>query len=85
MSKFFPTSARYAKVWEFLDLRQGSMTVLEYVAKFIEIAHFGDDYEATDMAKVKKFEDGLKFSIQGRIVGLLRQDIDSMVSTTMAI
>ena len=59
------------KVWEFLELRQGMMTVLEYVAKFIELARFSDDYVATDMAKVRKFEDGLKFSVRGKIVGLL--------------
>ena len=35
MRKFFPASARYAKAREFLKLRQGSMIVLEYVAKFI--------------------------------------------------
>ena len=40
---------------------------------------------ATDMAKVRKFEDGLKLFIRGKIVGLLLQDMDSMVSTTMAI
>ena len=51
MSKFFPTSTRYAKAREFLVLRQGSMTILEYMAKFIELARFGDDYVATDMAK----------------------------------
>ena len=85
MSKFFPASARYAKVQEFLGLRQGSMTVLEYVAKFIELARFGDDYVATDMAKVRKFEDGLKLSIRGKIVGFLLQDMDSMVKTAMAI
>ena len=39
------------------------MTVLEYVAKFTKLAHFGDDYVATDMTKVKKFEDGLKLFI----------------------
>ena len=61
------------------------MTVLEYVAKFIELARFGDDYMATEMAKVRKFEDGLKLSIQGKIVGLLLQDMDSMVSTAMVI
>ena len=33
MSKFFPASGRYAKAREFLGLRQGSMTVLEYVAR----------------------------------------------------
>ena len=43
------------------------MTVLEYVAKFTKLARFGDDYVATVMAKVKKFEDGLKLSIWGKI------------------
>ena len=85
MCKFFPASALYDKAREFLGLRQGSMTILEYVAKFIELARFGDDYVATDMAKVRKFEDSLKLSIRGKITGLLLQDMDSMVSTTMAI
>ena len=59
--------------------------MLEYVAKFTELAHFVDDYVATDMAKVRKFKDGLKLSIQGKIVGLLLQDMDLMVKTSMAI
>ena len=61
------------------------MTVHEYVAKFTKLACFADDYVTTDMAKVRKFEDGLKLSIQGKIVGLLLQDLNSMVKTTMAI
>ena len=71
MGKFFPASAKHAKAREFLELKQGNMTVLEYVAKFTELARFRDDYVATDMAKVRKFEDGLKFSIWGKIVGFL--------------
>ena len=59
--------------------------MLEYVAKFTELARFGDDYVATDMAKVRKFEDGLKLSIRGKIVGFLLQDMDSMVRKAMAI
>ena len=47
------------------------MTVLEYVAKFTKLIRFADDYVATYMAKVRKFKDGLKLSIQGKIVGLL--------------
>ena len=47
------------------------MIVLKYVAKFTELEHFGDDYVATDMPKVRKFEDGLKLSIWGKIVGFL--------------
>ena len=40
---------------------------------------------ATNMDKVRKFEDGLKLSIRGKITGFLIQDIYSMVTTTMAI
>ena len=61
------------------------MTVMEYVAKFSELARFADDYVATYMAKVRKFENGLKLSIRGKIVELLLRDMDSMVSTTMTI
>ena len=31
---------------------------------------------AMDMAKVRKFEDGLKLSIRGKIMGHLLQDMD---------
>ena len=61
------------------------MTVMEYVARFTELAHFVDDYVATDMVKVKRFENGLKLFIQGKIVGLRLQDMDSMVGTDLAI
>ena len=71
MDKFFLASSRHGKAWEFLELKQGSMTVLEYVAKFTELAHFGDDYMATNLAKVWKFKDDLKLSIRGKIVGFL--------------
>ena len=40
---------------------------------------------ATDMAKVRKFDDGLKFSIRGKITGFLIQDMDSMVTMAKAI
>ena len=36
------------------------MTILEYVARFTELARFEDDYVATDLAKVRIFEDGLR-------------------------
>ena len=44
---------------------------MEYVAKFTELARFGDDYVATNMAKVRKFEDDMKLSIRGKIMGFL--------------
>ena len=83
MRKYFSNTARHAKAQEFLELKQGIMTVLEYVARFTELARFADDYVATDMAKVRRLENGLKLSIRGRIVELRLEDIDSMVGITL--
>ena len=85
MIKYFPDTARHVKTQKFLELKQGTMTVMEYVARFTELAHFADDYVATDMAKVRRFKNGLKLSIRGRIVGLRLQDMDSMVGTGLTI
>ena len=85
MGKYFSDTARHAKTQEFLELKQGTMTVMEYVARFTELARFADDYVATDMAKVKRFENGLKLPIRGRMVGLRLQDMDSMVGMTLTI
>ena len=71
MGKFFPASSMHAKAREFLELKQGSMIVLEYVAMFTELARFGNDYMATNIANVRKFEDGLKLSSRSKIVEFL--------------
>ena len=44
MGKYFPEIARHAKAKEFLELKQGVMTVMDYVARFTELARFADDY-----------------------------------------
>ena len=85
MGKYFPKTARHAKAQEFLELKQGTMTVMDYMARFTKLARFADDYVASDMAKFRRFEKGLKLSIQGRIVGLRLRDMDSMVGTTLTI
>ena len=59
--------------------------MMDYVTRFIELTRFADDYVATDMAKVRRFENGMKLSIRARIVGLRLQDMDSMVGTTQTI
>ena len=70
MGKYFSNTARHAKAQEFIELKQGAMTVIEYVARFTELARFADSYVAMDVTKVRRFENGLKLPIQGRIVGL---------------
>ena len=85
MGKYFSDTARHAKAQEFLEMKQGVMTVMDYAARFIELARFADDYVAIDMTKVRRFENGLKLSIRARIVGLRLQDMDSMVGTVLTI
>ena len=85
MSKYFPKTARHAKAQDFLELKQGAMIVMDYMARFMELARFADDYVATDMAKFRRFENGLKLSIRGKIVSLRLQDMDSMVGTALTI
>ena len=79
MSMYFSATARHAKTEEFLELKQGIMTVMEYVARFTELARYADDYVGTDLTKVKRFENGLKLSIRSKIVGLCLQDMESIV------
>ena len=85
MGKYFSDTTRHAKAQEFLELKQGAITVIEYVARFTELACFSYDYVATDVTKVGRFKNGLKLSIRGRIVGLLLQNMASMVRTTLTI
>ena len=85
MGKYFPETARHAKAQEVLELKQGTATMMDYVARFTELARFADDYVAIVLAKVKRFENRLKLSIRARIVGLRLQDMDSMVGTTRTI
>ena len=79
--KYFLETARHAKTQEFLELKQGATNVMDYVARFTELARFADDY----VAKVRRFENGLKLSIRARILGLRLQDMDSMVGTALTI
>ena len=40
MGKYFPDTARHTKAQEFLELKQRTMIVLEYVARFTKLAPF---------------------------------------------
>ena len=85
MGKYFSETARHAKAQEFLELKQGATTVMDYLARFTELASFADDYVATDVAKVRRFENWLKLSIRGRIVGLRLRDMNSMFGMALTI
>ena len=72
---------RYPYHWYTILL--GATRALAHIGVYF--THRVFDLSATDLAKVRTFENGLKFSIQARIVGLRLQDMDSMVGTTLTI
>ena len=82
MSKYF---LEIAKAQEFLELKQGAMTMMDYVTRFTELARFVDDLVAINWAKVRRFENGLRLPIRAKIVGLRLQDMDFMVGTALTI
>ncbi|XP_028095441.1 uncharacterized protein LOC114295390 [Camellia sinensis] len=69
--KYFPQCVRDRKMSEFMELKQNSMTVAEYKAKFTELARFAPHMVDTDYKKARHFEGGLQNDIlekNGRVI-----------------
>ncbi|XP_057977126.1 uncharacterized protein LOC131164127 [Malania oleifera] len=58
--RYFAATIRSAKEAEVLHLTQGSMTVQQYVARFIELSQFTQYLVSTKERKARKFEEGLR-------------------------
>ncbi|XP_028106611.1 uncharacterized protein LOC114305682 [Camellia sinensis] len=65
--KYFPQCVRDRKVLEFMELKQNSMTIIEYKAKFTELARFAPHMVDTDYKKARKFEGGLRDDILEKV------------------
>ncbi|KZV35264.1 hypothetical protein F511_40398, partial [Dorcoceras hygrometricum] len=57
--RFFPVSYRKDKGAEFANLRQGSLTIEEYVAKFTSLLKFAPHVAISDEAQADQFINGL--------------------------
>jgi len=63
LRKYFPEDLRTRKEVEFLNLKQGSLSVAEYAAKFEELSRFCPYAEGAMVSKCVKFESGLRLEI----------------------
>ncbi|XP_058189236.1 uncharacterized protein LOC131306823 [Rhododendron vialii] len=59
LDKYFPTPLRLAKEQEFLNLKQVTMTVTQYAAKFEELSHCALNSIPNEDKKARRFEWGL--------------------------
>ncbi|XP_050877262.1 uncharacterized protein LOC127081016 [Lathyrus oleraceus] len=66
LENYFPEDVRGKKEIEFLELKQGNMTVAEYAAKFEALVKFCPHYNRADAetSKCLKFENGLRPEIK---------------------
>jgi len=69
LDRYFPEDVRGKKEIEFLEFKQGDMSVTEYAAKFVELAKFYPHYtaETAEFSKCIKFENGLRADIKQAI------------------
>jgi len=69
LNRYFPEDVRGKKEIEFLELKQGDMSVTEYAAKFVELGKFYPHYttETAEFSKCIKFENGLRAEIKRAI------------------
>ena len=64
---FYPTSLQMAKENEFMQLQQGSMSILEYASKFMELSCFAPAFVAVERLKMNRIEAGLNPTIKERM------------------
>ena len=61
--KYLGEAQLSGKIQEFMNLKQGKMTVTEYVTKFTELARFARTIVPTDDARKRKFMLGLRVEV----------------------
>src|SRR5262249_36392540 len=79
--RFFPRHIQDQMVQEFLSLTQGSMTVMEYEARFVELEKFAPYICVDERMRASKFVYGLRGVIRSRIAS---QDHRTMASAVRA-
>ncbi|MQL90129.1 hypothetical protein Taro_022714 [Colocasia esculenta] len=79
-AKFVPEHVQDRMEQEFLSWAQGSMTVLEYEARFFELSKYAPHIVADERRKTKKFVMGLKPSLRTRLMAFDHRTLDKALS-----
>ena len=77
LDKFFPLEMGEDKVEEFMNSRQGSMTVKEYCLKFNQLAKYAPDLMADPRSSMSKFVTGVSgLVLKERRIDMLNKYMD---------
>ena len=70
---------------EFLGLKQGNMSVMQYASKFNELSRFAPHQVSTKDRKMEHFEQGLKGNIKSMIAGQTFENFQAMYQKAVKI
>ncbi|MQL87071.1 hypothetical protein Taro_019603 [Colocasia esculenta] len=79
-AKFVPEHIQDWMEQEFVSLAQGSMTVLEYEARFSKLSKYAPHIVADERRMTKKFVMGLKPSLRTKLVAFDHRTLDEALS-----
>ncbi|MQL75468.1 hypothetical protein Taro_007838, partial [Colocasia esculenta] len=79
-AKFVPEHIQDRMEQELLSLTQGSMAVLEYEARFVELSKYAPHIVTDERRKAKKFVMGLKPSLRTRLVAFDHRTFDEALN-----
>ncbi|MQL82507.1 hypothetical protein Taro_014982 [Colocasia esculenta] len=79
-AKFVPEHIQDKMEQEFLSLTQGSMTILEYEARFSELSKYAPHIVHDERRKAKKFVMSLRPSLRTRLVAFDHRTLDEALS-----
>jgi hypothetical protein len=82
---YIPRGTMKLKKKEFADLKQGSITVNEYLNSFIQLSRYAPDDINTDQKKQDMFLNGLNDDIQFQLLNMNYADFQHMVDKAIVI
>src|SRR5262245_54695230 len=82
--KYFPKAVRDGKYEEFLNLKQGSMSVTDYEFRFSQLAEFAPEQVCTERLRVDRFIWGLRSELRFALTATEPQTYASALSKALS-
>ncbi|KAL3727556.1 hypothetical protein ACJRO7_032313 [Eucalyptus globulus] len=76
--KYFSKTAREMKMTEFQRLRQGSMTVDQYEAKFAKLSQYAPELVKNPVNRDRRFRDGLRPKLRSPLILLILRNYNDL-------
>jgi len=84
-SQYYPRDVQRTKEREFLSLKQGNLSIMDYAAKFNELSRFAPHEVSNEERKMDHFEQGLRGNFKSMIAGQTFQNFQDMYQRAVKI